>query len=314
MRILFTGSSSFTGFHFIKMLAKAGHEIIAFFSSREADYRDIRKLRVDKVKQVAECIFECPLGSEKFISMINELNGVDIFCYHYSFTENYRSSSFEISKALEKNTKNIDSIFNELSKKGCLKIIYTGSIFEPNEGIGDNPDVPFSLYGISKYTTYEIIRHFALKYNLDVGKFVIPNPFGPYEEKRFVYYLMKCWFNNETPTIKTPMYVRDNVHISLLSLAYKDFLESERSSKFYKINPSGYVETIENFTRRLSKEMRNRLGLKCDFILKKQMDFGEPIVMINKDNLHIRYPQWDETKAWDDVANYYIQLKNKGLL
>ena len=38
-------------------------------------------------------------------------------------------------------------------------------------------------------------------------KFVIPNPFGPYEEPRFTAYLMRTWLAGETAHVQTPRYV-----------------------------------------------------------------------------------------------------------
>ena len=40
---------------------------------------------------------------------------------------------------------------------------------------------------------------------------MIPNPFGPYEEPRFMAYLMKTWLKGEVARVQTPRYVRDNI-------------------------------------------------------------------------------------------------------
>ena len=40
---------------------------------------------------------------------------------------------------------------------------------------------------------------------IPLGKFVIPNPFGPFEEARFVAYMMRAFLRRETATIGTPL-------------------------------------------------------------------------------------------------------------
>jgi hypothetical protein len=46
---------------------------------------------------------------------------------------------------------------------------------------------------------------------------VIANPFGPLEEPRFCAYLVKTWAAGQVPEVRTPLYVRDNIHVSLLA-------------------------------------------------------------------------------------------------
>ena len=50
MQILFTGSSSFTGFWFIKELVEQGHKVFATFQSAEDSYTGMRAQRVEKIK------------------------------------------------------------------------------------------------------------------------------------------------------------------------------------------------------------------------------------------------------------------------
>jgi hypothetical protein len=50
------------------------------------------------------------------------------------------------------------------------------------------------------------------------------------------------------------------------------------------------------------------LGLKCDFALKEQSDFSEPLIRINTDVPDVSALNWNETKAWDEFASFYIRL------
>ena len=119
-----------------------------------------------------------------------------------------------------------------------------------------------------------------------LGKFVISNPFGPYEEPRFTAYLMRTWLKGETAAVKTPDYVRDNIHVSLLAKAYADFVGNLPTEPgFQKLNPSGYVESQGSFALRFARNMRDRLTLPCELDLKQQTDFAEPRIRINTDLL-----------------------------
>jgi nucleoside-diphosphate-sugar epimerase len=154
-----------------------------------------------------------------------------------------------------------------------------------------------------------VFRYYCDRAGLNLGKFVIPNPFGPYEEPRFTAYLMKAWLNGETPACSSPAYIRDNIHVSLLAKSYVWFAESlAKDPRLVRLNPSGYVESQGAFTLRVAHEMKSRLKLPCLVELKKQTAFAEPRVRINTDVLDVAALGWDESAAWDDFAAYYERL------
>ena len=143
---------------------------------------------------------------------------------------------------------------------------------------------------------------------MKLGKFVIPNPFGPYEEARFTTYLIKSWHQGLTPSVNTPEYVRDNIHASLLAIAYRSFAEGLTHGRgFEKFNPSFYQETQSAFTERFAREMRSRLSLPCHFEIKKQTDFIEPLSRVNMNPLDVGRFNWKEEHAWDELAEYYAK-------
>lgn len=138
---------------------------------------------------------------------------------------------------------------------------------------------------------------------MSLGKFVIPNPFGPYEEMRYTSYLTQEWLKGHTPQVKTPDYVRDNIPISLLAKAYSAFAENLQA----KFKPSFYTESQGAFTARFAKEMRSRLSLPCAFELQTQVDFPEPKVRVNTEKLDPLQFGWNESAAWDELAEYYVR-------
>jgi len=312
MKILFTGGSSFTGAWFVRELARAGHDVVAIFQrSPDAYTDDLRRKRVMLVLEHARGVFDCSFGDEKFIELLRSENW-GLLCHHAADVTDYKSESFDIAGALAGNTRNAADVLNVLAQQGSRpSVVLTGSVFENDEGAGAEELAAFSPYGLSKSLTYQVFRYQVAKAGLNLGKFVIPNPFGPLEEPRFTAYLMKNWFAGQTPAVNTPAYVRDNIHVSLLALAYRDFAEQvaaaaePQASGPQRFNPSGYIETQGEFAQRFSIAMHDRLGLACKLDLHTQTEFPEPRERFNTDPVDSHALGWDESAAWDDVAAYY---------
>ena len=218
-----------------------------------------------------------------------------------------RAPDFDIVRALKNNTNNLPSVLETLGAAGCSRVLLTGSVFEGGEGAGSQGLPDFSPYGLSKALTFQVFRYYCERAGLSLGKFVIPNPFGPYEEPRFTGYLMKNWLAGSKPNCSSPSYVRDNIHVSLLAKSYVHFAQRLPATGFTRTNPSGYAESQGAFTLRLAREMQPRLGLPCPVDLKKQIEFTEPRVRINTDPADVNAFDWDESTAWDEFARYYQQ-------
>jgi UDP-glucose 4-epimerase len=306
MKTVFTGSSSFTGYRFIKELVTAGHEVIATFKGGPQDYSGIRKKRVDEINNICRCEFECEFGSEKFLSLLDKTSQIDLLCHHYADVTNYKSPDFDVISAANNNTKNIRLILQMLKGKNCNKILITGSYFERNEGAGSDDLKAFSPYGLSKGLTSEMFGYYTAAMGMKLGKFVIPNPFGPYEEPRFTSYLIKSWIGGKVPSVTSSLYVRDNIHVWLLAKAYAWFAGCLNDAPgFQKLNPSGYPESQGSFAKRFAEEMHPRLEIPCELILPEQKEFPEPLVRINTDVVARLFDDWDEKQAWDELAEYY---------
>lgn len=306
MRILFTGGSSLTGMWFIKELAEAGHFVVATFRQSLESYKDLRRLRIEKLLSYCEPVFECPFGSDKFQHTISKENHWDLFCHHAADVSNYKSPDFDAVSALAGNTKNLKTVLNLFLDAGCRDVLLTGSVFEQGEGAGTDGLRAVSPYGLSKGLTSEVFKFYTSILNMNLSKFVIPNPFGPFEEERFTTYLIKNWVQGNTAAISSPDYVRDNVPVSLLAKAYVNFAENcFHFLSYKKTNPSFYLESQGRFTQRFAEEMRARLELPCEYELKTQIDFTEPRTRVNTDLLDGQKLGWDEKQAWDQLAQYY---------
>lgn len=305
MKILFTGASSFTGYWFVKTLSAAGHEIVCPLRGEGFSYDGVRKLRVEQLKSLCRLIPNASFGSDDFLRLIHH-EEFDVLCHHAAETANYKSADFDVQAALKSNTLNLRQVLAEM--KGTLKaVLLTGSVFENDEGKGDAPLRAFSGYGLSKGLAWQVFRYHCAEAQLPLGKFVIPNPFGPFEEPRFTAYLMKTWKDGKAAGVKTPDYLRDNIHVDLMALAYAKFLDHVAAMKSgeARLNPSGYVETQGEFAKRVAHEVQKRLGWECKLELSRQEDFSEPLRRVNTDPVTSSFPDWKEKQAWDAYVNFY---------
>jgi UDP-glucose 4-epimerase len=307
MKILFTGASSFTGFWFVKTLAAAGHEIVCPLRGTIENYDEGRKSRVEKLQPLCRLVPQTPFGSEPFLKLLHESSAWDLFCHHATETANYKSADFDVLAALQSNTLNLRPILAKLKAGGLKAVIMTGSVFENDEGAGDKNLEAFSGYGLSKGLTWQMVRFYCSQLGIPAGKFLIPNPFGPFEEPRFTAHLMKNWRAGKVAEVKTPDYLRDNIHVDLLAASYEKFAGNvlAAKSKYTKIHPSGYIETQGEFAQRVAREVRVRTGWACELKLARQEDFSEPLKRTNFDPAAPEIPNWNEKVAWDAFAEFY---------
>lgn len=312
MRILFTGGSSFTGYWFVRELVASGHEVVAILRRSVGGYQGLRAERVARLSELCECVAGVSFGDEGFLDLIAREQSWDLLCHHAADVTNYKSPDFDVPTALAANTANLTAVLGALGERQCRKLVVTGSVFESGEGAGSEGLPAFSPYGLSKAFTWELIRHHAGLSGLRLGKFVIPNPFGPFEDERFTAYLLRTWAKGEVATVDTPAYVRDNIHVSLLAKAYVRFAEGLRGGPgVEKLGPSGYVESQGAFAQRFAREMGPRLAMRCELALREQVEFTEPRVRTNVDILDVSEFGWSEDRAWDELAEYYRREHRK---
>jgi UDP-glucose 4-epimerase len=308
MRILLTGASSFTGFWFARDLSSAGHEIVATFRGTSESYEGVRGRRVAALADYVRCVWQVPFGGDAFLRLVGE-DRWDLLCHHAAEMTNYRSPAFDSLQASRANTHQCRQVLEGLVTSGCKRLVMTGSVFEPFEGVGDLRQRAFSPYGLSKHFSFELFRYEAERLGIAVGKFVIPNPFGPLEELRFTSHLAREWAEGRVPEVRTPEYVRDNIHVSLLSRAYATFCErAGNGESVERCSPSGYVESQGAFARRLADELGRHFGREFPLTLAVQKEFPEPIIRINTEPARQMAPDWSELSAWQDLCGYYDEM------
>ena len=305
MKVLFSGVSSFTGYWLVKELIEQGHSVTGILTNNLSAYQGIRAIRLKNLQDLVKYSENTPFGKEKFLSLAKN-NCFDIYCHHSAFMESYRSLDYDFVRAIQ-NDGSMRIALQALKEGGTKALVYTGSIFEPGEGAGSDSLRGFSPYGVTKAALFNFFKFFCQNEGIKIGKFVIPNPFGPFEEMKFTSYLMKSWYENKTPNVKTPDYIRDNIHVDLLAKVYVMFcnlmIVSDRED--LKIYPSQYVESQGQFAERFRLEMSKRIGWVGSLDVTKQTEFIEPMIRINKDPALQFVLNWDEDLAWDSLADFY---------
>jgi UDP-glucose 4-epimerase len=307
MKILFTGSSSFTGYHFIENLIKNGHDVIITFSRGKKYYLKEDNNRSKRVKTLLEkydCNFNIDFSKKSSLKFIKKIKNIDIFCHHFADTKDYKSNIFNMYSALENNTNLVEELIISLKKRGLKDYIYTGSYFEPKDDF-DEDYSSFSPYGLSKNLTGKVIRHYCYYHNIRYKKFIIPNPFGELEdENRLPTIIAKAWQKNIDFEIKHPKYIRDNIPINLLAKSYVNFLEKRN---IYYFSPSFYRLSNEHFVKIFSFEMRKRTNLSCSYYLSNAK-YEEPMKKVNQEKIKLYQFKLSKKIIWDNLINYYLKV------
>jgi UDP-glucose 4-epimerase len=307
VKVLLTGGSSFTGVWFAEKLATAGAEVTAPLRAAAHSYEGVRASRVARLGEIAEVIPNCVFGGEAFMSLAAERD-FDALCHHAAEVGNYRSQDFDVAGAVAANTRNLRAVLERMRARALRAVVATGSVFEQDEGAGEQPLRAFSPYGLSKGLTWQVMRHWCAVLGVPLAKFVIANPFGPLEEPRFGNYLVSTWRKGAVAEVRTPTYLRDNIHVDALALVYARFVaEAVESERGGRLGPCGYVETQGAFAQRVAAELGPRLGLDAPVRLLQQTDFAEPLARINTNPVDLAALGWSEGAAWDAMAAFYRQ-------
>lgn len=316
MKILLTGGSSFTGYWFAQELKGQGHQVICTLTRSELreyleqkSYRRVQGLIADGF----EVAWGMEFGTERFCALLGS-GKFDLICFHGAHIPDYHSSEFNLAESLSKNLYGIQSVFSVLGKE-ATPFILTGTVFENGEGASGEEGSRQKLdaaspYGLAKHLISEAFECYAKRAKTPMGKFIIPNPVGPLEDKKYTAYLMECWKQHQRATVKTPLYVRDNIHVKLLAKVYADLAIklASNGTQFAETiiaRPSGYRESQGDFTKRFAHEMSSRLGLACEYTLAEQNAFSEPLSRVNSEPAQEGHPDFSEKKAWDEMAEYY---------
>ncbi len=289
-----TGGSSFTGLWFARELKARGHELTLTLRRGRGEYEGIRGRRVNLLEALGHCVYGTRFGDPTFLELLQ--GGWDLLALHGAEVTNYRSTKFDVAAALASNVHSASEVF----LRDIPRVIVTGSLFEGGEGAGSDGLPDINPYGLSKRLTSEVLKFYARRSGVRFQKFVIPNPFGPFESERYTGYVIESWRRGTVPECHTPGWVRDNIPVQLLARAYAWCCE-EGPDHF---GPSGYVERMGEFVARMARELSPRLGVACPFICSGEPALGQPAVRINVDSCD--FLPWSESRWWDELADFYL--------
>jgi len=328
MKILFTGASSFTGMHFVQALLKAGHEVHCTFS-RENNfaYSPEEQVRISTFTQHTHNRWNSPFGGGWFWRELED--DIDVVCLHGAkgLSGGGPNIDFDVIGAVESNTFNVPGVMRNIKKAGVKKVVLTGTYFERWNGLlhnGNNTNPPKNAYALSKTLTSDIIKFYCDESGIPFTKFIIPNPFGPYENKRFTTDAAMAWLDGKHFTVLDPDPNRDNIHVSLLAECYAKFVSDNVRME---LAPRGYQTSQGDFALKFAREMRSRLGVPCplDFAQSQKTASGFSDYRGNRtypeeylkpdhtgnDGLPAPIPLsqiWDEGIAWAELAEYYKRI------
>ncbi|WP_440653635.1 hypothetical protein [Candidatus Pelagibacter sp. HIMB1506] len=277
MNILFLGASSFTGFHFVNQLSKVKNiKIYCTLTKNINQYESLRYMRIKLLSKKENVIFvkKIKFGDKKFTNLLEKIR-FNVFCFHHALTKNYNDNSkFNLKKSLKENTNNIEEVFRKIDYKAT--VIISNTIFQ---NIPSKKYRAVNNYGISKSQSFDKIRLLCEKNNIKFRSIYITNPWGIYEEKKLNFYLIKNWLNNKNAKISHPNYIRDNIHIDLLSKMYKKIV----LSKSNKINyfPSGICSTNKLFIEALRNKFEKFFNKKVEVAYENKAIYNQPMCRIN---------------------------------
>ena len=299
MRVLLTGVSSFTGLWFARALRAAGCEVVA--PLRASAYEDpLRRARMAEAAKVAEIVPAAPFGSPAFLELL--ARGFDVLCHHAAEAANHKSPDFDVEAAVAGNTFNAAATLQSARAAGVQRLVLTGSAFEEGEGRGTLPLAAFSPYGLSKTLTARAFQGECDRAGLPMVKFVVPNPFGPYEAQTFQRAVMTRWREDQAVQVSHPFYGRDNAPVDLLGQVYA---RAATGALGVHVSPSVYAGEVGGFFQRMAREVRPRTGWACALSLAERQDSTEPLERYNLQPVDPDDYGWSESAFWDGYAAYY---------
>jgi nucleoside-diphosphate-sugar epimerase len=321
MTIIFSGASSFSGYWFARELARRGALVLCTFTRGDVDdYVGMRRERVSRLVEEENIVpfWECSVEdvAERLYddSEFKDMK-IDGFCSHAGETTDYKSPSFDIIAAAQKNTAGMETLFPYLRHCGARFALHTGTYFEVGEGkgvyAGHSFNAPvFSPYAASKTLTWEYFQSVASRNGIRAGKFVMPNPFGVFEERGFVRYLATSWAAGETPVVQAPDYVRDNMPVTLMAAAYFEAVQkmnAQTAPRRTHFTPSGFVGSQRDFAQFLAKEFSKRWKRECPLEFAEQTDYSESLICANSCNgiAGVAAAKDALKEFWKDLTAFY---------
>jgi len=309
-RIILTGVSSFTGFWIAKSLAKAGHLLICPLPRPSDSYKDLKKKRLNALAEDSIQInYNSPYGSDQFMKLLSD--GADLICFHGSVVKDYNSRDFSATEAIFANLNGVEKVIASIKATGTTRVIWTSSVFEDAVSLDvpeDDCKPPWYRYAISKKFSGLILQSLCNEKGIGFSRFVITNPFGPFEDPKICNFLARALIEKKPIEIRTPYYVRDMIHIGHLADSYLNLCQNLLSEKKVpELRPSEYSGRLIDFAKLFVQEIGQRLGYNTEISYAKSMVFDEPLSLINSVHVSSIIEPYQPDKEWDSLATFYTE-------
>ncbi len=259
MKVALTGVSSFTGCHIARALVDAGFEVCAFLTQAPDSYSsEIFKKRLShSALGPNQFVYDAPFGSDVFIKGITKFEP-EIFINHGADIKGYRSPDFDVDRSVSASLRGATEVIKTLSDAGCRRVLHSGTVFEPIDGLD-----AISPYGQAKYQVSQELERLCTFSGLGFSKIYIANPIGPFEnEDRMIPVFVKQWLSGVKPNVSAPRVIWDHVPAPWLAKVYLD--ESKITSNEKSVRrPSGFQIDLQKFVE-LFVSHCHRVGLKLD--------------------------------------------------
>jgi UDP-glucose 4-epimerase len=304
--VVLTGISSFTGAWFAHELVSRGARVVGVLTRPRRDYEELQAKRLAWLGDEVEFIDGAPVGSEILEESLRRLERIDVVGWHHAVVGDYRSPDFPVGHAIDSGLVGVPRLAAIAAERGCRAAVVTHSVFESGQGIPPDGRA-IGLYGVAKRAVSEGLTVQMDAVGIACSHFTICNPVGPLENARLTGYLVRHWLTGGIPELKAPHWIRDNIPIDLLALAYSDALEGAIEGQAEATVPSWRPMTNLEWAQLVSSEFGDRLGVPTPLAIAANLDDSEPTLRAGVDA--IREPEtWSEAAFWDSYANFYAAM------
>ena len=258
MNILITGLNSFTGILLAKSLLNKGHKVIALSSGNITRLTTLQKEEINLIyKNRFFKLLKNNYNLDKEFSLDNFEDNIDAFIIHGFKALDYKNLNLDSLTLMKDSLYWLEPLPRLLRKKSCKLVAYTGTYFE-----NFTPELQ-TPYSLAKSMGWLYVKKLFSEFKL--LKYLLLNPYGTLESKKFTNSIIKTWLNRESVNLEYPFLIRDNIPAEFMIDDYVNNLETMLGcpTTFVKeFSPSYIVENNLEFASRLSSKLK-KFGYEC---------------------------------------------------
>ena len=253
-RVAITGLSSFTGAAIANRLSINGYNVVGQTLGLKKNYTDLKRNRLVSLEKSIQLNEGINCEDDSIVDWIMEVKP-KIWIHHHHYMKDFRSPDYDLEKARQVAVQPCEKIVRTLSLSGCQGIIYSGTMFEPGESGGQDLS-KVGKYAISKSEAWLDLVRLSEIYGIRISKVVIPNVFGPRENKdRLIPKLISNAMRHKPMRLKNPSHTADNIPINNLADTYVDAVEFLLEGGHSQYRPSGWIVDVGSFCREVNKSL-----------------------------------------------------------